>query len=269
MTLRNVQFDFSDRVALVTASSRGLGLAIARELLASGARVTICGRDPTSLREAEAALRDIDPDRVHALSGDLADASFASSLVPSTAEAFGEIVDTLVTNSGGPPPGLIEELDDSRWHDAIDGVLMSTVRLIRSALPGMKEKGFGRILCLTSTTAKEPVPGMVLSSATRAAVVSMAKTLSREAGPAGVTVNSILTGGVRTDRFEQLVRRSIEGSSEPFEEALDRLRADVPVRYFADPEEFARATLLLATREAGYINGSAFAVDGGILRSLF
>lgn len=264
-----MQIRLDGKIALVTASSKGIGFGIAKTFRLAGARVCICARNQEGLRHAAEALADGHPDRVLALHGDLGDAAFLQSLVENTVRRFGGSIDILVNNNGGPPAGETLSMTDEQWFGAINRNLLSVVRLSALAIPGMKKKGWGRIINLASTTAKEPDPGMVLSNVTRAGVAAYAKTLAREVGPFGITVNTILTGGCLTDRFYALLREEIGGTSTSLDEAVARIEKTIPVQHLATPDEFAQTILFLASEEAGYLTGASIPLDGGASRSTF
>ena len=256
----------SDHVALVTASSRGIGLGVARSLYEAGARVSISARDEQSISEAAESLGG-ESDRLLASTADVGDPVALRDLVDETVDRLGGPIDILVNNSGGPPTGETTELTEEQWSAAIDNNLMSVIRLSTLVAPGMKERRWGRIVNLTSTTAKEPDPGMALSSVTRAGVAAYSKTLARELGPFGVTVNTVLTGGVLTERMESLIRAEIEGTGQSLEDAIARATESFPVRYIPRPEEFGEIIRFLVSNEAAFLNGVALPLDGGITRS--
>lgn len=258
--------DLTGKTALVTASSKGIGFAISKALLAAGANVCICSRSEDNLRTAERELANAGA--VFAMAGDIADAQFLSQLVDQSKARFGNI-DILVNNSGGPPPGEALSLTEEQWLGAINGNLLSVVRLSGLVIPGMKNNGWGRIVNLTSTAAREPAAGMVLSNVTRAGVAAYTKTLAQEVGPFGITVNTILTGGVMTDRLQSLLERNIKDTGESFDDALARIEKTIPVRHISTPEEFAQTALFLVSPQASYINGAAIPVDGGASKSTF
>lgn len=254
--------------ALVTASSKGIGFAISKALLESGANVCICSRSEEHLRLAERELASRAAERVLAVAGDISQPEFLSQLVKTTQERFGGI-DILVNNSGGPPAGEILSITEEQWLAAINSNLLSVIRLSSLVIPGMKDKGWGRIVNLTSTAAREPAAGMVLSNVTRAGVAAYAKTLAQEVGPFGITVNTILTGGVLTERLHSLLERNIKDSGETMEEAVTKITKTLPVRHISSPEEFAQTTLFLVSPQASYITGAAIPVDGGASKSIF
>jgi 3-oxoacyl-[acyl-carrier protein] reductase len=257
----------SAKVALVAASSRGIGFGIARSLRDAGARVCICGRREEELQQAAEALGAPSPD-VLAVPADLADAADVRRLVSTASERLGPI-DILVNNSGGPPTGEALAMTDEHWSGAIAGNLLSVIRLCALIAPSMQQRRWGRIVNLTSTTAKEPDPGMVLSSVTRAGVVAYSKTLARELGPSGVTVNTILTGGVLTERMRALMQDDATETGEAFEDALARAVELFPVRFIPTPEAFAATIRFIVSDEAGFLTGAAIPLDGGVTRSAF
>jgi len=258
--------NLSGKTALVTASSKGIGFAISKALLDAGANVCICSRNEENLRGAEQQLANAE--RVFAIPGDIADPEFLKQFVANAQERF-KAIDILVNNSGGPPAGEALSLTEEQWLAAINSNLLSVVRLSTLVIPDMKTRGWGRIINLTSTAAREPAAGMVLSNVTRAGVAAYTKTLAQEVGPFGITVNTILTGGVLTDRLNSLLERNIKDTGESLQDAIARIEKTIPVRHIATPEEFAQATLFLVSPQASYINGAAIPVDGGASKSIF
>ena len=186
----------SGRVALVTAASRGLGLASAKALAADGVSLLICARGPLRLDEAAREIRSATSGaQVETMTLDVSAPDAATQLVKQARDHYGRL-DVLVNNAGGPPPGTFTSVGDADWEKAFQITLMSVVRLVREALPLLKNSGQGRIINIVSTSVKQPIDGLILSNALRSAVVGMAKTLSKEVGPFGVTVNNVLPGQV-------------------------------------------------------------------------
>jgi 3-oxoacyl-[acyl-carrier protein] reductase len=260
--------DLSGKTALVTAGSKGIGFAIAKALFESGANVCLCSRNEENVARAERELASRGAERVFAVAGDISQRDFLPQLVKRTQERFRRI-DILVNNSGGPPAGETLSLTEEQWLAAINGNLLSVIRLSNLVVPGMKENGWGRIINLTSTAASEPAAGMALSNVTRAGVAAYTKTLAQEVGPSGITVNTILTGGVLTERLHSLLERNIKDTGETMEEAVTKITKNIPVRHIATPEEFAQIALFLASPQASYITGAAIPVDGGASKSVF
>ncbi len=256
-----------DRVALVGASSRGLGRAVARELAAEGADLVINARGREKLEETAEEIRGETGARVLAVAADLSDDRDARRVVDGALEEFGR-VDVLVTNAGGPPAGPFEAHDMEDWRAAVDLTLESALHLTRGVLPGMKERGWGRILNITSIAVKQPVDGLVLSNSIRAAVTGMARTLANEVAPHGITVNNVMPGYTRTRRTEDLARQIAEQEGIGEGEARGRWEEKIPLGRLAEPEEFAAAVAFLASERASYITGTSIPVDGGWIRSL-
>ena len=255
------------RVALVTASSRGLGLAVARELAIEGANVVMCARGARALADAAAAVDAAGPGAVQSMTADLSLAEDVQRVAAAAIDRFGG-VDILVTNAGGPPPGKFEEHDLEAWRQAVRLNLESVLELTRAVLPGMKERRWGRIVNVTSVAVKEPVDGLILSNSVRAAVTGFARTLANEVAEFGITVNNALPGYTRTDRLVQLA----EALSKQRGVTVERVEADweasIPMRRLGEPEEFAALVAFLASDRASYITGRSITVDGGRTRGL-
>jgi 3-oxoacyl-[acyl-carrier protein] reductase len=258
-----VNLGLDDKVALVCGASRGLGRAIAGELGAEGASLALCSRDTGRLEAAAATLGG----DVLAVPGDLAVAGEPTRVVEAVAERFGRL-DILVANTGGPPAGTHDTLTLEDWDAATALLLRSTVELAAAALPGMKERGWGRILAVTSVAVKQPVDNLILSNSLRAAVTGYAKTLAREVAGTGITVNTILPGYTATERVTELNQANAGREGIDVAEVEARLVASIPLGRLAEPEEFSALAAFLASERAAYITGGAFAVDGGWLRGL-
>src|SRR6266542_311643 len=193
------------RIALVGASGRGLGLATAQRLAMEGCDVAICDKDETVLEQARAFVQGAAPTvRVSAEQVDLTRADDIDALVGKVKADLGA-VDILITNSGGPPPGMFDDADDEKWEFAHRLTFLSAVRLIRAVLPDMKRRRWGRIINFTSRALKEPIANLIISNAVRLAVGGMAKTLAAEVAPYGITVNNLLPGPTATDRQIELI----------------------------------------------------------------
>ncbi len=253
------------KVALVTASSRGLGKAVALGLAREGAQVTICARGEENLAETTGEIRQATGQDVLAIPIDVSDAGAGTELVEATLERFGQL-DILVTNAGGPPPGEFLDFAPPDWEDAIDLTLMSAVRLCYAAAPVMKAQGAGAILAMTSITVKQPLPNLVLSNSLRLAVAGLIKTLADELAPSGIRVNAICPGWTRTARVDQLLEdRSGRAGTTPEAEAAE-IAADIPLGRMGTPEEFAAAATFLVSEAASFVNGVTLLVDGGMYR---
>ncbi|HNS52015.1 MAG TPA: SDR family oxidoreductase [Anaerolineae bacterium] len=254
-----------DRVALVTASSRGLGRACAFELAREGAALALCARNADRLLETAQAVRDQAGVDVLALAVDLDDAPQVRHLVDETLRHFGRI-DVLVTNNGGPAPGYFDAFDDAAWSQAHERTLMSAVRLIRGVLPAMRAQQRGRIVNITSVSVKQPIDDLLLSNVYRLGVVGLAKTLSAQVAAEGITINNVAPGYTRTDRVEALVRASASRQAKAPEEVMAAMTAAYPMRRMGEPEELAALVAFLASERASYITGQTILVDGGFAK---
>ena len=257
-----------DKVALVAASSRGLGYAIAHELGAEGAAIVMCARDERRLTEAAREIASATGARVVSVAADVARPADVSNLVGRALEAFGR-VDVLVTNSGGPPPGTFESTSLEAWQAAVDILLTSAIELSRAVLPGMKQRRFGRILNVTSITVKQPIDNLILSNALRAAVTGMARTLANEVASFGITVNNLLPGYTRTERLTELATATASRTGGAPADFYERLEREIPARRLGEPRELAALCAFLASERASYITGQSIAVDGGWIKGLF
>jgi 3-oxoacyl-[acyl-carrier protein] reductase len=255
------------KVAVVAGSSQGLGLAIADALAAEHADVVINSRSAEKLEAVKAEIVERTGARVEAVASDLTLPEGATTLIRRAQEAFGR-VDVLVTNTGGPPAGMFEDHSPEVWREAIAQNFESVVNLVREALPGMKERRWGRIVNVTSISVKQPVAGLILSNAIRAGVTGFAKTISNEVGAYNVTVNNVLPGYTRTERLIHLAESAAERDGKTIEAAYEAWAAEVPMRRLGEPEELAAAVAFLCSEKASYITGQSLAVDGGWIKGL-
>ncbi|WFL77764.1 SDR family oxidoreductase [Altererythrobacter arenosus] len=245
------------RTALVMAGSQGIGLASAQGFHAAGANVAICARSQGPLDEAAASM----PGCL-AMTADVTSEADIDAFVAATKEQFGA-VDILVNNAGGPPPGSFAELGDDDWARAVELTLMSAIRATRAVLPGMKERGWGRILNVSSFGVKQPVPNLTLSNSIRMAVLGWAKTLANQVGPDGITVNTVCPGWTRTARVEKLFAQQSAQTGKTEAEIEAGLVQNIPLRRAGEAEDIANCVVFLGSEAASYITGTAIAVDGG------
>lgn len=255
------------KIALVAAASKGLGRAVAEELAAEGAALVLCARGAEALQQTAAAIEAAHGVPVLAVVADLSTLAGVASVTEAALARFGQ-VDILVTNAGGPPAGTFEQHDAEAWNAATKLLLTSVVELTRAVLPGMKERGWGRILNITSIAVKQPVAGLLLSNSLRAAVTGMARTLATEVAPFGITVNNILPGYTRTDRVEHLAQATADREGISTEEATTRWTKEIPMQRLGEPAEFAALAAFLCSARASYITASSIPVDGGWIKAL-
>ena len=256
-----------DRVAIVAASSRGLGKACALELAREGAHLAICARDTDRLAATAAEIQAATKAIVRPITVDLTDPTQIGRLTEETLARFGRI-DVLVTNNGGPPAGFFDDFEDEAWLKAHQLTLLSAVRLIRSVLPAMRAQKWGRIINITSISVKEPVDNLILSNVYRPGVVGLAKTLSAQVVADGITINNVAPGYTLTDRVVELTRARAAAEGISYEQAMGQLQANFPMKRMAEPEEFAALVAFLASERASYITGATIPVDGGYLKGL-
>lgn len=245
-----------NKVALVLASSKGLGKAVATELAREGAKVIICGTDAKALSATEAEIQSISPGNVTSFVCDITDESQRKRLVEQSVKAFGEI-EILVTNTGGPAAGGFDQFNIEDWKNLYNLLFLSAVDIIKQVLPGMKKKKFGRILTITSITVKQPVDNLISSNAVRTSLVGLVKSLSNEVAAYGITVNNLLPGYTETNRLKHLIEKNPK---------VDEVKETIPMKRFGKPEEFAAAAAFLVSERASYITGQSLAVDGGWIK---
>ena len=257
-----MELGLAGKVALVGGASRGIGRAVALGLAREGCRVAICARGRERLEAAAEEIRSATGAEVIAVPCDMSRADDIRRFVAAAVEAFGRL-DVVVNNAGGPPPGPFEAHDDTAWSQALSQNLLSVVRTVREALPHLRSAGGGRIINITSVAVKEPIPGLVLSNAARLGVVGLAKTLSRELGPHGITVNNVCPGLTITDRIRELYGGRAEAEGRSLEEVLAEEGRRIPLGRLAQPEDVAALVVFLASEPARQITGTTVQVDGG------
>ncbi len=253
-----MDFGLAGKKAVVLASSKGLGKAVAMELASEGAHVFLNGRNGSDLEQTAEEIRqqcDVD---VYYVVGDVSKSEDRSRIISEVNSRFGS-ADILVTNSGGPPPGAFETLEDEDWGQAYRLLLESTVGIIRGLLPGMKQNKWGRIITITSQAIKQPVNGLILSNAVRASLLGLVKTLSNELGSFNITVNNVMPGYTQTQRLDNLFKVN---------PGMEQVTGDIPLGRIGQPGEFAAAVAFLASERASYITGVSLAVDGGWIKGI-
>jgi 3-oxoacyl-[acyl-carrier protein] reductase len=255
------------RVAIVAASSQGLGKACALELAREGAQVVICARGADQLAAAAQEIRNSAGREVLWLAVDLTAPAQVQHLADETLRRFGRI-DVLVTNNGGPPPGYLSDFDDEAWMHAHELTLMSAVRLIRAVLPAMRLQKWGRIVNITSVSVKQPLDNLLLSNVYRPGVVGLAKTLSSQLAADGITVNNVAPGYTRTARVVELAKTRAAQQGREADEVLAEITASYPMQRMGKPEELAALVAFLASERASYITGTTIQVDGGYVQGL-
>jgi 3-oxoacyl-[acyl-carrier protein] reductase len=254
--------------ALVAGSSKGMGYAIALGLAAEGCSVAINGRNSQTIDKAAQELRSQTGAEIIAIPGDVGQPDFPAILVQKTVQALGGL-DLLVTNAGGTPAGKFELFEEPAWQNAIDLSLLSHVRLIRAALPYLRQSECASVVTLTSYAVKQPIPNLVLSNSVKAATVGLTKSLSLELGPEGIRCNSILPGWTLTERVQELMSYRAKANGTSLDEEISHQVSDTALLRMARPEEIANAAVFLLSPAASYITGVMLAVDGGICKGTF
>jgi 3-oxoacyl-[acyl-carrier protein] reductase len=252
--------------ALVCASSTGLGRAVVESMALEGVHVAMCARREDVLNEAASSIHQKTGSEIFPVVADVTSQTDVEKMISAIRRRWGGL-HILVNNAGGPPAGLFEKHTIEDWRRAVELNFVSVVRLCQLVIPFMKEQHWGRIINITSMTVKQPVDGLILSNAVRAAVAGLAKTLANELGSYGILVNNVCPGYTLTERLRQIaVSQAVDGKSP--EEVYRGWEATIPLKRLAHPSEFASLVTFLASERASYITGATIPVDGGFIKSL-
>jgi 3-oxoacyl-[acyl-carrier protein] reductase len=256
-----------DRVAIVAASSQGIGQATAEAFAAEGCRVAMCARNAVTLKAAAQKIKKQHNAEVFIDALDVTNAAAVRRFVGHVVRKFGG-VDICVTNAGGPPAKGFLAATLEEWQRAVEMNFLSTVYFARAVIPHMQRRRWGRIITLTSITTKQPVADLVLSNAVRAAVVGLVKSLANEFGKDGILVNNVAPGFTATDRLKELAKSRASNSGKSEREIFEGWAADAPLKRLGDPREVAETIVWLASERASYITGQTVLVDGGMYKGL-
>ena len=261
-----------DKVALVLASSKGLGFACASGFYSEGANVVICSRSEDNLKDAVEKINQISSttgkNRVHHIVADLSQEEQIKTLIEETLQEFGRI-DVLVHNAGGPPSAPISKITNIDWQNSIDLNLLSFIRVTELVIPVMQKQESGRIIAITSVSVKQPIDNLVLSNTTRLGVVGFAKTLANEYAKNNILVNVVCPGPTLTDRMKELIDATVQNTGRSEEDVKNTWTGQIPLGRLGKPEELANLVIFLASERASYITGTAIQVDGGFVKSPF
>ena len=255
------------KVAIVAASSKGMGKATAMALAAEGARVTMCARGVDALAKAAQDVQDRHQADVLAVPADVTRYDDVKRVVLETVGRWGT-VNILVNNAGGPPPGAFADVDDSAWQAAFELNLLSTIRFIREVVPHMRKAGGGAIINIQSVSVKEPIDNLILSNSIRSGVTGLAKSLSRELAKDRIRVNTVLPGAIQTDRLRQVIAGQAQRQGRSVEELRRTWEGEIPLGRLGEPEDVADMIVFLASERANYVTGVTVQVDGGRVRSM-
>jgi 3-oxoacyl-[acyl-carrier protein] reductase len=256
-----------NRVAIVAASSQGIGRATAEAFAAEGCRVAMCARNAAALEAAAVAIRKQYNGEVLSESLDVTSADAVRSFVEAVVAKFGA-ADICVTNAGGPPAKGFLAASVEEWRKAIDANFLSTVYFAKEVIPHMQKRRWGRIITITSITTKQPVSDLVLSNAVRAAVVGLVKSLANEFGKDGILVNNVGPGFTATDRLKELAKARSAASGKSQQEIFDSWAVDAAQKRIGEPREVADTIVWLASERASFITGQTILVDGGAYKGL-
>ena len=264
-----MELGLRNRVAIICAASQGLGKAAAAGFAREGAHVVICSRDSRKLAAAAKEIQAVAVDgaRVLAVPADLTKAVHIKRLFRSALRAFRRI-DILVTNAGGPPVGAFPDLDDRTWQRGIDLNLMSTIRCIREVLPVMQKQQWGRIINITSFTAKQPADDLVISSTVRPGILGLSKVLANQFTREGILINSVAPGFILTARQQEISALRAKGAGITPPEYFEKLGKGIPAGRLGSPEELANVIVFLGSERASYISGTTVNVDGGFMKGI-
>lgn len=256
-----------NRVAIVAASSQGIGRATAEAFAAEGCRVAMCARNAPRLQAAAEAIRKRHATDVFCAALDVTDPAAVRDFVAETVKAFGS-ADICVTNAGGPPAKGFLATSPEDWQKAVNANFLSAVYFAREVIPHMQQRHWGRIITITSITTKQPVTDLVLSNAVRAAVVGLVKSLANEFGKDGILVNNVGPGFTATDRLKELAKSRASASGQSERQIFDSWAQDAPLKRLGEPREIAETIVWLASERASYITGQTVLVDGGMYKGL-
>ncbi|MGE5498843.1 MAG: SDR family oxidoreductase [Syntrophothermus sp.] len=256
------------KTALVTASSMGIGRAVAETLIQEGCNVAICSRSKNQLIKSAAEIKTLYGIEPLWCVCDINSEKDISNTIEVVRRDLGNI-DILINNCGGPVSGIFENLSDENWQGAFEQVLLSTVRFSRNVIPYMKEKRWGRIINITSVAVKQPLENLMLSNSLRNGVIGFAKSLSNEIGKYNITVNNVAPGYTLTSRLYELSKARAKASGESHEHTLAEMSKEVPLQRLARPDEIASAVIFLASEQAAYITGNTIQVDGGLYKGVY
>lgn len=253
--------------ATVMGSTRGMGYSIAANLVAEGASVALCGRKLEDATAAADTLNKAGPGSAKPYSLDLSDEASLSAFIEAVGADFGTI-DIVVCNGGGPPPGPITEVTPETWMAQFQTMFVNQLRIVNNFLPGMRTRGWGRILTIASSGIIQPIPGLGISNTVRASQIGWSKTLASEVAGDGVTVNTVIPGRIKTDRVDQIDNAAAKRQDKPVAEIVRASKATIPAGRYGTPEEFADVATFVLSERASYVTGGVIRIDGGMIRSV-
>jgi len=257
-----------DKVAIVAASSKGLGKAIALGLAEEGVRLTICSRGKESLGKTAEEIRSTTGAEVLAIQADVSKIEDITNIVAETIKRY-STVHILVNNAGGPPFGNLLDFSNDDWQKALELNLLSTINFTKEIIPYMRKQKWGRIINIASVAVKQPIDGLILSNTARAGVIGFAKTVSNEFARDNVLVNNVCPGRILTDRIIHLAQERTKRDNKTIEDVINSMEQDLPMGRIGKPEELANLVVFLASERASYVTGTTIQVDGGVVKGIF
>lgn len=261
-----MELNLKNKVALIIASSQGLGKAIATQLVKEGTNVVITSRNADKLKNVQSELRALNKGKVEYFQADITNQKDIQSLRLFTKEKFGKI-DILINNAGGPPSGSFTDLTDEDWQNAFELNLLSYIRIIREVLPDLKESG-GKIINIASSSIKQPIPGLILSNTFRMGIVGLTKTLADEFAADKILINTVAPGRIYTERIEYLESQNAKRNNKSIAEVKEESLKSAPLGRYGRPEEFANVVTFLASDASSYVTGTSIMVDGGSVKAI-
>lgn len=262
-----MDFGVKNKIAIITAASKGLGKATAFALGREGVKLVICSRNKKELEQTAKELRLKTKTTVVAVVADVSNLNHLKILVAKAQQKFGTI-HILVNNAGGPPHGELLKLSDEEWQKGFDLTLMSTVRLMRLVLPMMVKQRWGRIITITSITAKQPIDELLVSSTLRPGILGLTKVASNKFADRNITINTVCPGYVFTDRQKELMKLRSSKEKMTMDEYLARMAKEIPAGRLGTPEEIGNVIAFLASAKASYVNGVNLLIDGGLAKGI-
>jgi len=253
----------NNKIALITAASQGLGKASALSIANEGATVIICSRDKEKISKSAKEIRDKSGSEVISFQADLSNERDISKMVESIIKKYGRI-DILVNNTGGPKAGFFDEINDDDWLKTFESTFLSAVRLTRNVLPSMKRNKWGRIINISSVSAKQPIDNLILSNGVRMSVHGWAKTLSNQIASENILINNVCPGFTKTERVQDLVSNQAKDLNISEDQVVNTISSSIPAKRVGKPEELADLVTFLASEKSSYITGQSIAVDGGV-----
>lgn len=257
-----MDFGIKDKVALVTASTRGLGRGCAEQLAAEQCKIAICSRNETEAKQAAQEISQKTGAHVIGFSADMSNVEDINHLIKQVQTSLGD-PDILITNAGGPAPGTFATTPLEDYEKALNLNLMSAVHLIHGLTPAMKSNQWGRIIAITSIAVKQPIGNLLLSNMARTGLTGFLKTIATELAPDGITVNAILPGIHKTSRINQLAQHRADQEKRPVEDIIQEMMDTNPCKTMGDPRDFGAVAVFLASVQARYITGQNLLIDGG------